>query len=133
MSASPQVRNTSGLTRHGRMVGDNHRATAAMRKTVVTLLRRNLREIQGWLNATAAKDPHQALRVVLDMMDFAIPRMARMEHTGDDGGPVELHISWAGMPMAKPSPLPGSAPSSKEEDRPVIVDAQTIDSTTLPT
>jgi uncharacterized cupin superfamily protein len=44
--------------------------------------------VTGRFNA----DPGKAAELTLKAMEFCVPKLGRLEHTGEDGGPVEFVI-----------------------------------------
>jgi hypothetical protein len=47
-----------------------------------------------WLNEVADKDPHKALDIIQKLSEYHIPKLARTEVTGLDGGPQEHRVTW---------------------------------------
>ncbi len=39
-------------------------------------------------------DPHKALDIMLKMSEYHIPKLARTEISGVDGGPQEHRVTW---------------------------------------
>ncbi len=57
----------------------------------------NTERMQAWLDAVAAEEPGPALQIILHLAEFIVPKLARTEHVGEDGGPVR--IEW---PLPRP-------------------------------
>ena len=68
--------------------------------TVRKLLEDNAENMGVWLTAVAegkgdAKpDPGKALDLLAKLAEYAAPKLARTEHTGEGGGPVKSIIEW---------------------------------------
>jgi hypothetical protein len=89
----------------GRPKGAQNKATANAREAIALFIEDNTPRLQGWLDAIAEdKGPDVAFRCVMDLLEYHIPKLARTELTGKDGGEmvtrhvVELH---EGPPPAK--------------------------------
>lgn len=69
----------------GSRKGCPNKATKTAREAFSKLLDGNIDKLQQWLDLLAERDPLQAFRCVLDMAEFAVPKLARTEITGADG------------------------------------------------
>jgi hypothetical protein len=47
-----------------------------------------------WLNEVAQDDPYKALDLMNKLSEYHIPKLARTELTGADGGPQLHQVSW---------------------------------------
>jgi hypothetical protein len=47
-----------------------------------------------WLNEVAQDDPYKALDLMNKLSEYHIPKLARTELTGADGGPQQHQVSW---------------------------------------
>jgi len=75
----------------GRAKGVPNRATAAAREAFAAFVDGNAHRFQGWLDEVAADPKHGAkvaLELVLAVSEYHIPKLARTEHTGKDGGDI---------------------------------------------
>lgn len=79
----------------GRPKGAVNKSTAIVREAIANLLERNAPNMDKWLNEVAAEDPYKALDLMNKLSEYHIPKLARTEHTGADGGPQEHKITWA--------------------------------------
>lgn len=85
----------------GRIKGTPNRVTTEFRETVRQLLEDNTENVQRWLTLVAEgdgtergkPDPGKALDLLARLAEFAAPKLARVEHTGKDGGPVRVFAS----------------------------------------
>lgn len=80
----------------GRKAGVPNRATTEFRDTVRRLLEDNSQNVGLWLERVATggddpskADPGKALDLLAKLAEFAAPKLGRVEHVGDGGGPVE--------------------------------------------
>lgn len=95
--------NSANLTNRGRgrPKGAVNKATKAFRDTVNDLLEGNAENVSVWLQRVAdgdgdqlKPDPKGALDILSKLAEFATPKLARTEHTGENSGPVEMKITW---------------------------------------
>ena len=95
------------LNRAGRKAGVPNKATTEAREAVKALLDANLPYLQTWLYNTAEglKDdetgkyivlpnPGKACDIVQNMVEYAVPKLARTEVVGDEKTPVRMVVSW---------------------------------------
>ena len=91
----------------GRVKGVPNKVTQEARETVKALLDANLPYLQTWLYNTAEglKDdetgkyivlpnPGKACDIVQNMVEYAVPKLARTEVVGDKTAPQRMVISW---------------------------------------
>lgn len=72
------------------------KTTLQARQAIANFVELNADRMQGWLDEVAADDRHGpavAFKMMMDVMEYHIPKLARTEHVGDGGGPVILQIS----------------------------------------
>ena len=92
----------------GRKAGVPNKATAEAREAVKALLDANLPYLQTWLYNTAEglfddetgkwivpPNPGKACDIVQNMVEYAVPKLARTELVGDKDQPVSIQIAWA--------------------------------------
>lgn len=84
-----------GVKTGGRTAGTPNKATTEFRQTVTALLEKNSANVDLWLQKVATgdgdptkADPGKALDLLAKLAEFAAPKLARHELTGDGGGPV---------------------------------------------
>ena len=91
----------------GRKPGVPNKATTEAREAVKALLDANLPYLQTWLYNTAEglKDdetgkyivlpnPGKACDIVQNMVEYAVPKLARTEVVGDVTAPQRMVVSW---------------------------------------
>ena len=83
-----------GLAGPGRPKGMPNKATGIVREAIANLLERNAPNMDRWLNEVADKDPHKALDIIQKLSEYHIPKLARTEVTGLDGGPQQHVVTW---------------------------------------
>jgi hypothetical protein len=66
------------------------KATLAAREAIAKFVEGNAARLQGWLDQIAANDPEKAFTLFQSVIEYHIPKLARQEHTGADGGPVVI-------------------------------------------
>lgn len=72
----------------GRPVGVQNKATRDIKEAYRLLIEKNLDNLTGWLEKIAEKDPEKAIRIINDLSEYVIPKLARQEFTGKDGSPL---------------------------------------------
>jgi hypothetical protein len=80
-----------------------NKVTVEFRQTVRALLEDNAENVSTWLAAVASgdiadggkrePDPGKALDLLAKLAEFAAPKLGRVEHVGDGGGPVRVVAS----------------------------------------
>ena len=76
----------------GRVKGVPNRVTTEFRETVQRLLDDNRENVGQWLRTVAMDDPAKALDLIAKLAEYAAPKLGRVEHTGDGGGPVVYQV-----------------------------------------
>lgn len=75
----------------GRPKGSSSAYSLKMRTTIAALLDKKADDIERWLDDIEANEgPLVAMKVVQDLLEYAMPKMARIEHTGADGDKLEI-------------------------------------------
>lgn len=85
-----------GERRGGRKAGIPNKATTTAREAIARFVDGNTERLQGWLDEIAADDKHgprEAFRCLMDVMEYHVPKLARTELTGKDGGPVVIQAT----------------------------------------
>lgn len=94
----------------GRPKGSANKATKEFRQTVTKLLEDNSENVGRWLMLVAEgdgtdsgkPDPAKALDLLAKLAEFASPKLARTELTGQDGEPLApITIQVVGVEPAK--------------------------------
>lgn len=87
-----QVENTN----IGRPKGSPNKATAAVREAIAVFAEGNAHKLQEWLDDIAMgvggnkPDPAKAADLYLRAIEYHIPKLARTEVTGQDGGALQF-------------------------------------------
>lgn len=82
----------------GRTPGVPNKVTQEFRETVRQLLDDNRDNVAVWLRdvatgeSTGRADPGKALDLLARLAEFAAPKLGRVEHVGDGGGPVQFKL-----------------------------------------
>lgn len=68
----------------GNRKGIPNRTTTATKEFIHKLFESNLDQMQDWLNRIAADDPAKAMTLMLQMAEYIIPKMSRVETLEQD-------------------------------------------------
>ena len=88
--------NKQSENNRGRPTGSPNRATADVRAAIAIFAEGNAHKLQEWLDRVAEgsdgikPDPAKAADLYLRAIEYHLPKLARTEVTGQDGGPVEV-------------------------------------------
>lgn len=66
--------------------GIPNKTTAVAREAIARFVDGNTERLQGWLDEIAADERHgplAAFRCLMDVMEYHVPKLARMEHAGE--------------------------------------------------
>jgi hypothetical protein len=78
----------------GRVAGVPNKATKDIKEAYRLLIEKNLDNLTGWLELIAAKDPEKAIRIISDLSEYVIPKLARTDLTsGDEPFKPNLNIT----------------------------------------
>lgn len=73
----------------GRKKGTPNKITQDFRETVRLLLEDNTENVSIWLAKVAEDNPAKALDLLTGLAEYAAPKLARTELTGENGGPIQ--------------------------------------------
>ncbi len=79
--------------------GSPNKATAAAREAIALFVDGNAHRLQEWLDQIALDDPKKAFELFQSVVEYHVPKLARTEVTGADGGPVETVTRVELVPM----------------------------------
>ena len=101
--SEPKLGPNRGNAGKGRPKGAQNKVTREFKQTVQMLLESNKDNVARWLTLVAEGDgtdspagrpnPAKALELLSSLAEFAQPKLARTEHTGEGGGPVEQNLT----------------------------------------
>ncbi|MBU6191412.1 MAG: hypothetical protein KGR68_18990 [Betaproteobacteria bacterium] len=78
----------------GRPKGLPNKSTANAREAIARLVDGNSERLQEWLDQIAERDgPAAAWKCMMDVIEYHVPKLSRTEHTGADGGPIQVIAS----------------------------------------
>lgn len=73
----------------GRKAGVPNKATQEAREAIGRFVDNNAHRLQKWLDDIAADNPEKAFNLFQSVIEYHVPKLARTENTGKDGGPIE--------------------------------------------
>lgn len=79
----------------GRPKGLPNKSTANAREAITRFVDGNADRLQEWLDQIAVQDgPQAAFKCFSDLLEYHIPKLARSEVSGPDGGPQVVEATW---------------------------------------
>ena len=75
----------------GRPPGTPNKVTTEARKIVVEIANNNAGKVQQMLDGIT--DPKEWMEIYLKVLEYHMPKLARSEHTGKDGEPIQMTVS----------------------------------------
>ena len=81
-----------GIKTGGRKAGVGNKTTVDVREAIAAFASANVGQMTTWLSSI--DDPAKKLDLYLRVIEYHIPKLARSEQTGPDGGPQEHTFRW---------------------------------------
>lgn len=86
----------------GRIKGVPNKTTQNVREMIALVAEQNAPKFAEWLQTVALgdgkqvkPDPGKAAELYLKAIEYHIPKLARTEVSGTDGGPIQQVVTWA--------------------------------------
>jgi hypothetical protein len=84
---------SAGRKTGGRRKGTSNKATKTAKEAIALFIDGNVKSLQGWLDQIAVTEgPKAAFLCFTDLLEFHVPKLARTEHAGADGGQLQVTI-----------------------------------------
>jgi hypothetical protein len=83
-----------GIKTGGRKAGVGNKTTVDVRNAIALIAQDNAGNFARWLGEVAAEDPGKAADLYLKAIEYHIPKLARSEVSGPDGGPQVVEATW---------------------------------------
>lgn len=78
----------------GRKKGVPNKSTVRAKEAIGRFIDGNSKRLQGWLDKIAKEDgPRAAFDCYVSILEFHTPKIARVEQTGEHGGPIILQLT----------------------------------------
>lgn len=78
----------------GRKPQTPNKDTKDIREAFKRLVEANTDNMTDWLERIAQTDPDKAMKIMMDMAEYNIPKLARTEIVGEGGGPIKLKVGY---------------------------------------
>jgi hypothetical protein len=79
----------------GSRKGVPNKSTAQAREAIALFVDGNADRLQGWLDQIAEdKGPQAAFDCFTSLLEYHVPKLARHEHTGNNGDKIKVEVSW---------------------------------------
>lgn len=79
----------------GRRKGIPNKATARAREAIAAFVDGNAYRLTEWLDRIAEENPKDAFNCFQSVIEYHIPKLARTEQVGDEGGPILHVVKWS--------------------------------------
>lgn len=77
----------------GSRKGIPNKATATAREAIARFVDGNADRLNSWLDQIEEQDgPKAAFQCFSDLLEYHVPKLARTEHVGEGGGPVQATV-----------------------------------------
>lgn len=77
----------------GRKKGTPDRVDADLKHALTLFINNNQERLQDWLDRMDDDSPKDAFTAFRDMLEYVLPKQARTEMTGKDGGPIQIETT----------------------------------------
>lgn len=77
----------------GRPKGLPNKTTQQAREAIAMFVDNNAHRLAGWLDEIAAENPQKAFDSFMAVVEYHVPKLARTEMVGDNGGPLVVEIT----------------------------------------
>ena len=78
----------------GRRKGIPNKSTERVKATFNYILERKIEKVENWIDLTAAESPEKAVKLLLELAEYIMPKKARVETVIEQDKPTEVVISW---------------------------------------
>lgn len=85
-----------------------NRSTLNARTAIGALVDGNIHRLEQWLDDIAndpEQGPREAWRCMMDVIEYHVPKLARLEHTGEGGGAIKVTVRRLSMEPKSPLTL----------------------------
>lgn len=73
----------------GRPKGAENKETKRIREWIGKFLENNLDKLEEDITSL---DPKDRVKAISDLMEYAVPKLARVENVGDEGGAIQIRV-----------------------------------------
>ena len=76
----------------GTRKGIPNKTTVTAREAIARFVDDNAGRLAGWLDEIAVESPEKAFRAFMDVVEYHVPKLARTELSGPDGGALNVIV-----------------------------------------
>jgi hypothetical protein len=92
-----------GVKTGGRASGTPNKATKDARQAIAAFVDENAHRLAEWLDRVSEENPAKAFEMFQSVVEYHIPKLARTELSGPNGGPQQHEHEWTvNLVRAKP-------------------------------
>jgi hypothetical protein len=84
-----------GFKTGGRAPGTPNKATQEARQAIGLFVDANAHRLTEWLDRVAEENPAKAFELFQSVVEYHVPKLARTEISGNEGGPIRILASSA--------------------------------------
>ena len=123
------------VPRVGRPKGELSKVNRTLKTAIIELVNTNGYRLQQWLDEIYEQEgPVKAWQCFEGVFEYSMPKLARVEHTGQDGGPVQVvQVSFQGVQQAKIEPKPNQVETLSPLDVPILSQLDRVETSLIET
>jgi hypothetical protein len=119
----------------GRPKGALNKDTVTLKVAIARFIDANHHRMQGWLDQIEeANGPAAAWDRFKDLLEYKLPKLARTEHVGGDGGPIQVvQVAFNGIQQPAIAPKPNQVETLSPLDVPILSQLDRVETSPIET